>query len=149
MRIFNFHPYTDEYLGESVADQDPLDKDNWLVPAYATTIEPPVQQDGKIRVFVNGVWCYSDIVTAHEAELESEQTSQPSIAEPVDPQLSEIDIRINEINALFNFLDMKSIRPLRAVASGTQTQFDLDTIATIDAQVLDLRNELSGLMEQK
>lgn len=39
--IYYAHPQTAEYLGEGVADPDPLDKDNWLVPGFAYRDAPP------------------------------------------------------------------------------------------------------------
>jgi hypothetical protein len=43
-------------LYSSEADQDPLDESNWLIPAYATGVEPPEVEDGKSRVFNGDVW---------------------------------------------------------------------------------------------
>jgi hypothetical protein len=36
-----------------------MEKGKWLIPACATTIAPPAQKDGNIRVFVNGKWGYT------------------------------------------------------------------------------------------
>ena len=68
MQIFNYHPLTREIIEgnePSFADEDPLDPGNWLIPANATTAEPPAQQEGKIRCFVDGAWAltYPLIVT--------------------------------------------------------------------------------------
>lgn len=41
MNVHHYHPETGEYLGVSAADPDPLDEGRWLIPAHATTIEPP------------------------------------------------------------------------------------------------------------
>lgn len=62
MKIFNYNPETFEYVAESTADQDPLDLSNWLIPAHATTIEPPDAIEGKSRNFIDGNWQYLDIV---------------------------------------------------------------------------------------
>lgn len=63
MKIWNYSRETHELLGEGVADADPLEDGNWLVPAYATDVEPPSAADGKSRHFdpTVGVWSYQDI----------------------------------------------------------------------------------------
>lgn len=61
MKIFHFHPDSLQFIGEDVADLDPLDHSNWLVPAYATPVEPPATQAGKTIHFVDGAWVFQDI----------------------------------------------------------------------------------------
>lgn len=41
MDIYCAHPVTREYLGPTAADPDPLDEDNWLIPAHAYLDAPP------------------------------------------------------------------------------------------------------------
>ena len=41
MIIYCAHPVTREYIGDSVADPDPLDEGSWLIPAHAYTDAPP------------------------------------------------------------------------------------------------------------
>lgn len=61
MKIFHFSASTLQLTGEDRADLDPLDHSNWLVPAYATKVEPPAAQAGKTIHFVDGAWVYQDI----------------------------------------------------------------------------------------
>lgn len=56
MKIYNFHPETGEYLGESEADKSPLEKDVWLVPANATEKKPPTAGENEIPVFSEEGW---------------------------------------------------------------------------------------------
>lgn len=56
MQIYHYHPVTNEYLGAGVADPDPLDKDNWLVPAHATEKEPPTLSGNQAAVFNDSEW---------------------------------------------------------------------------------------------
>lgn len=56
MKIYNYHPDTGELVGESVADESPLELDQYLIPAFATHIEPPQSQINKIPCFINGAW---------------------------------------------------------------------------------------------
>lgn len=41
MLIYNYHPQTGEYIGFSEAEKGPVDDGEWLIPAHATTVEPP------------------------------------------------------------------------------------------------------------
>lgn len=50
-RIYNYHPKTKELLGDGFADPCPLNPDGFLVPAYATTIEPPDVKANEKQVF--------------------------------------------------------------------------------------------------
>lgn len=56
MQIYNYHPETGEYLGPDMADPDPLDEGNWLIPAYSTTQEPPQPGVNQTAVFMEGSW---------------------------------------------------------------------------------------------
>lgn len=54
--IYNYSPVNKEYLGTGTARQDPLDQNNWLIPANATTIAPPEIPSGQTALFINGAW---------------------------------------------------------------------------------------------
>jgi len=69
MQVYHYHPETLEYIGPGTADPSPLQPGAWLIPAYATAIDPPVPVGGKVRRFVEGLWGYADVVD-----------------EPVDPE---------------------------------------------------------------
>ncbi|MPQ67120.1 MULTISPECIES: tail fiber assembly protein [Pseudomonas] len=56
MKIYNSHPVTGEYLGDSLADSDPLDEGRWLIPANAYTDAPPVTGKNKVAVRDGGAW---------------------------------------------------------------------------------------------
>lgn len=58
MDIWNYSPTTGELISQGVADNDPLDPNNWLLPAFSTSIVPPAPQSGSARVFSNGSWSY-------------------------------------------------------------------------------------------
>ncbi len=62
MLIHNYHPITGEYTGAGLADPSPLEPGQFLIPGYATTVEPPEPQDGFFRRFVDGAWGFSPIV---------------------------------------------------------------------------------------
>ncbi len=60
MKIYNYHPDTKEYLSEGVADPDPLDPGNWLIPGSSVTFPPPDPIPGKNIHFEDGSWVYKD-----------------------------------------------------------------------------------------
>ena len=70
MKIYHYKEDNQEYIGESVADPDPLDVGNWLIPAHATTVESPEEVEGKTRNFINGEWVYVDIPVEPEPVVE-------------------------------------------------------------------------------
>lgn len=51
MKIYNYNKDTKEFIKETDARQDPLDSSNYLIPGNATTIKPPVVEDGFVNVF--------------------------------------------------------------------------------------------------
>lgn len=133
MIVYNYHPITHEYTGYSEADPDPLEDGRWLIPANATTVSPPDQITGKSRNFVNGSWCYLDVVI--EPNFNKQGVS-----------LTAEQLRITKIVGLLDFIDFQSIRPLRAIVAGTQTQSDIDKLEALNEQAEQLRVELSSLV---
>ena len=139
MIIYNYHPITHEYTGLSDADEDPLDVGKWLIPANATNITPPEQCDGKARIFNGLSWVYVDVIPA---------TNNTSDDQPIIDEIPEQQ-RADEIVSILNLIDMQSIRPLRAIVSGTQTQEDLDKLTELDEQAAALRVELNLINQQQ
>lgn len=44
------------YVGPAVADADPLDEGNWLIPAGCVTEAPPALSEGQRAQFSDGAW---------------------------------------------------------------------------------------------
>lgn len=65
MRIWNYHPVTNELLGESVADANPIVEGEWLLPAFSTTTGPGESQSGRVYVFAGDAW---ESVADHRGE---------------------------------------------------------------------------------
>ena len=53
--------------------------------------------------------------------------------------------RISEIKAELQRLDLVSVRPLRAINAGTDTQQDRDKLTELDAEAETLRQELADI----
>ena len=58
MKIYNYNKDTKEFIKETDARQDPLDPSNYLIPGNATTIKPPIIEDGFVNVFseISNFW---------------------------------------------------------------------------------------------
>lgn len=54
--VYNFHPLTKCFVSETLADTSPLEPNVVLVPAFATTIKPPVTSARETAVFVGASW---------------------------------------------------------------------------------------------
>ena len=137
MLVYNYHPVTKEFTGFSEADEDPLDKGKWLIPASATVIPPPEPADGKYRAFIDGSWALINI------------PSDPIVVADIQPiviEEAEEQRRGKEIISLLEAIDVKSIRPLRAIASGSASTEDVEALGNLDAQAQSLREELAKIL---
>ena len=66
-----------------------------------------------------------------------------NVPEPADPIP---DLRIEEIKARLAQIDLDTMRPLRTVLVGADTQFDHDKLAALEKEANALRQELKGLL---
>ena len=51
MKIYLFNPENGIYLGEDFADEAPMERGERVVPPDATTIAPPLVENGQVLVF--------------------------------------------------------------------------------------------------
>ena len=49
------------YIGITIADQDPLDSTNWLIPAGCVEIAPPTMTDSQFATWNGTEWVVEDI----------------------------------------------------------------------------------------
>ena len=68
MKIYNYHPVTFEFIGESVADESPLEPGIFLIPAHATPTKPPTVTPPKQAVWRNNEWKVEQIPVPKEEE---------------------------------------------------------------------------------
>lgn len=60
MIIYNYNPITFEYIGESEASPNPVNPDNPIIPACATTIEPPKSIEKYAIIWIGNKWEYKE-----------------------------------------------------------------------------------------
>ena len=68
------------FVGVTSADQDPLNPNNWLIPAGCVEIEPPAHKEGFLLFWSGGEWSYEDI-REPEPEPEPEPTKEEVAAQ--------------------------------------------------------------------
>lgn len=61
MKIYHYDSETLELIGESEADESPLEPGIFLIPANSTADQPLPQVAGKTRHYEGGLWVYRDI----------------------------------------------------------------------------------------
>ena len=88
MKIYN---YNNEgyFIGESEADESPLEPGVFLIPANATEIEPPTIEQGFVPVFNGTEWEMKDISLQQaeplkEPTVEENKTQAQSLQEQMD-----------------------------------------------------------------
>jgi hypothetical protein len=93
MKIYHYHPETKKYIGEGLADPNPLQKGDWLIPAFATTIEPPIVEENQIAKWNGNSW---DVVAIPD-EIVPEPV-QPTREEQINLVIRPIrDMKIREL----------------------------------------------------
>lgn len=65
---------------------------------------------------------------------------------PAEPPVTDED-RILSIKKQLDKIDRQAIRPLRAIAAGTDTKDDRDILADLEQQAAELRQQLAALEE--
>ena len=123
MKIYNYNKDTKEFVRETDARQDPLDSSNYLIPANATTIEPPVIEDGFVNVFdeISNSWIKTEdnrgvwYRIREEVKINDLGPIEEGLTKnPVEKTAEEIQAEQNE----FNLINAKK-------ASGKQKLLDL------------------------
>ena len=91
MDFYSFDKETGEYAGSARADRHPFRQDEYLLPDCATFTEPPVEQEGFMRVFKDGEW----------SQVEVPLTPEPPV--PVNENIA------NAPNGLFGGPTLKGV----------------------------------------
>ncbi len=56
MKIYHYNKVTKELTKESMARVSPKELNKFLIPAFATDLEPLPKEPGKVNIFINNTW---------------------------------------------------------------------------------------------
>ena len=122
MKIYN---YDDNgfYVGESLADESPLEPGVFLIPGCSTTVEPLEHKDGFYIKFNSEI----NEFVYEEKPIEVKEADKEFTAEEIEAQLQE---QANaEARAKLNSLDWKVIRELeRLMLTGTDLNVEREAL---------------------
>lgn len=108
MRIYNYHPVTKELLGTGIADRSPLDEEEvYLIPANATSVEPPENVEGKALVFDNGEWKHVDVKAVAEIDIDNTSPSTETAYQRMVNEMFDMAKEIQSIKHDITFKDEK------------------------------------------
>lgn len=92
MKIYHYHPITGEFMGQGLADPDPMTLGKYLIPAHATTVSPPQPAAGFALVFAGGSWSH---VADRRGEVwfdeDGAAVTIDSLGNPADDGLSSVE----------------------------------------------------------
>ena len=86
------------------------------------------------------VWC-----NKNNCKIEKQGSNYVIVAIPEPTQEEIAEKRNQEIYARLTAIDSESLRPLRAIAQGTATDYDIEKLKALEDEAVALRQELSSL----
>lgn len=129
MKIYNYDPINGEYIGEGVADPDPLEgvdengnPNNWLIPGGATFIAPPAYMPGNVTVFRDGKWGYVKATEGPRGEKSDE---------PHGPDANDVVAERNRRLALGFYYDFDDERGEHFFATTTEDMVGWDEVSKL------------------
>lgn len=81
-KIYNYHGVTFEYLSESLADADPLDVGQWLIPGNACLDAPPASKKGHVVRRIESGW---EVVEDNRGVIYSTESGAESVLSDLGP----------------------------------------------------------------
>ena len=110
MKLYNYDPNSGAYIGETTADESPLEPGVYLVPAAATTTPPPTAGSGEYARFTDDGWQVEAIQEAPAPEAPPEPIPwEPIPYEPLPPW----DNLRNERDKLLRASDITQLRDIQ------------------------------------
>lgn len=93
MKVYNYNQ-EGIYLGESLADESPLEPGIFLIPGNATEIAPPTIEQGFVPVFNGTEWEMKDI------SLQQTEPITGPIEEPVTENKTQAELLQEQMDTL-------------------------------------------------
>jgi hypothetical protein len=143
------------YVGETLSYESPLEPGKYLLPAGCVEEAPPDIPEGHVAIW-DGKWTVVKVpepepdpipipIPIPVPEPEPEPVPEPEPYPEPDP----FTVKERELmDRMFN-LDLKSIRPLRTIKAGVETDEDLNMLKVIENDIKAVRVELAALRESR
>ena len=102
MKIYNYNSENGYFVGESLADESPLEPGVYLIPAHATEIVAPKATEGKVAVFVNNAWELQDLLEEPVIDLEALKAEAETRAQAKAAVLAQLGITEEQAKLLLS-----------------------------------------------
>lgn len=129
MKIYNYHPDTHEYLSSAHADVDPLDPDNHLIPAHATSVAVPIIKNGEAAIFSEATQTWS-VVPDFRGQTLYDQTTGDAVV-------------IEDLGAFENLVAVKP-QPTQAQLAAQLAANKIAALASVDQFHAETVQQLAG-----
>ena len=100
MKIYNYNPENGYFVGESLADESPLESGVYLIPANATEIAAPKTTKDKVAVFINDGWELQDLPKEPVIDLEAEKAEAEAKAAQRQAILDRLGLTADELQTI-------------------------------------------------
>lgn len=129
MKIYNYDAVTKEFKSESKAIVNPLEKDKYLIPAYATIKEPLIKKTDFAVCFIDGAWAYIVDNRAKTYYLNSKKV-EFNIGDEITPDMTLAQFTDNELlqqskDKKIAFIDSTTSSDIKALVGDNNKQKDL------------------------
>jgi hypothetical protein len=81
MLVYNYDSVLKFYVSTSEADESPLEPGVWLIPAHATTVEPPFCTEDQIVIFQEDRQEWDIVDKVVEEYKEETEAAKPEVTE--------------------------------------------------------------------
>lgn len=152
MKIYNYDPKTGEYLSAKDARPDPMTEGRFLIPAFATDIEPLEPKEGYAIVFAQGTWNY---VEDHRGQTiyktENKETAVVTGIGPIPEEFTAIEpVQHSKWDGAKWVADLDALKEAEAIEIKARlAEMDLKSISLIRAFIVskfpDAPNDLKEL----
>lgn len=160
MKIYNYHPITKEYIGESIADKSPLEEGIFHIPANATEIQPLETNKNEVAIFENENWIVKpdfrdkkgwnletrqEIIITEIGELPlifsetKPEKTQEEIQEELDNQKQ---INNENIQKQINEINLESVDEIRKILLEMGKKGKDNKLETLENQAISLKSQL-------
>jgi hypothetical protein len=100
MNIYHYIADSGIFYAEGMADKSPLEPGVYLIPAYATTVAPPVVVEPEIAVFKDGAWSVEVLPPPPEPEPEPLFEPIPLVELTPVEKLARSGLTVDELKGL-------------------------------------------------